>query len=202
MTGTYILGIIALFFAAFIFIGIRNNINEKKLFMKKCADEYGAAPSSRLKKQRDDISGFYNANKGDFFIDDITWNDLDMDDVLLRINHTGSFIGEQVLYNRLHCLKETDKRSEHRASGNSDSQAASGKDQWEDFEKMADYFTLNQVQRSKVWEKLRGIGKKNTAYYMTELMSYFEPYSRCHMLIFRMLQITLVASFIGFVITA
>ncbi|SER70094.1 MutS domain V [Butyrivibrio fibrisolvens] len=136
------------------------------------------------------------------FIDEITWNDLDMDHVFLRINHTGSFIGEQVLYNRLHCLKETDKRSEHRASGNSDSQAASGKDQWEDFEKMADYFTLKQVQRSKVWEKLRGIGKKNTAYYMTELMSYFEPYSRCHMLIFRMLQITLVASFIGFVITA
>ena len=34
-------------------------------------------------------------------IDDITWNDLEMDQVFARINHTGSYIGEQVLYRRL-----------------------------------------------------------------------------------------------------
>ena len=68
--------------------------------------------------------------------------------------------------------------------------------------KMVDFFTLNQVQRCKVWEKLRSIGKKNTAYYMTELMSFFEPYSRGQMLIFRLLQITLVISCVGFIITA
>lgn len=36
------------------------------------------------------------------YIDDITWDDLEMDDVFLRINHTDSFAGEQILYHKLH----------------------------------------------------------------------------------------------------
>ena len=39
------------------------------------------------------------AEKG---VDEITWSDLEMDEVFLRINHTRSFVGEQVLYHRLH----------------------------------------------------------------------------------------------------
>ena len=136
------------------------------------------------------------------FIGDITWNDLDMDEVFFRINHTGSFIGEQVLYHKLHCIEETGIRSDSGSPGGLESQTAAGKGQWENFEQMADFFTLNQVQRCKVWDKLRSIGKKNTAYYMTELMSFFEPYSKGQMLIFRLLQITLVISFVGFIITA
>jgi len=37
-------------------------------------------------------------------VDEITWNDLEMDQVFVRINHTNSFIGEQMLYHRLHKL--------------------------------------------------------------------------------------------------
>ena len=114
-------------------------------------------------------------------IDDITWNDLDMDDIFFRINHTGSFIGEQVLYHRLHILDEVDN--------------------WDDFEKMADFFTLNQVQRCEVENKLRNIGKKNTAYYTTKLMSYFETYNKFQRILFRILQLTLLSALIGFMIT-
>ena len=35
------------------------------------------------------------------FIDDITWNDLEMDDVFLKLNHTYSNIGEDYLYDLL-----------------------------------------------------------------------------------------------------
>jgi len=31
-------------------------------------------------------------------IDDVTWNDLNMDDMYFKLNHTRSFVGEQVLY--------------------------------------------------------------------------------------------------------
>ena len=36
-------------------------------------------------------------------VDEITWNDLEMDEVFLEVNHTKSFIGEQLLYHSLHC---------------------------------------------------------------------------------------------------
>ena len=34
-------------------------------------------------------------------IDDVTWNDLNMDDMYFKLNHTRSFVGEQVLYKEL-----------------------------------------------------------------------------------------------------
>ncbi len=136
------------------------------------------------------------------FVDDITWNDLDMDEVFFRINHTGSFIGEQVLYHQLHCIEEAGIQSDSGARGGVEIQTSSRKGSWEKFEKMVEFFTLNQVKRCKVWDKLRAIGKKNTAYYMTELMSFFEPYSKAQMLIFRLLQTSLLVSFVGAVITA
>jgi len=36
-----------------------------------------------------------------YAVDDVTWTDLEMDEVYLRINQTGSYIGEQVLYRML-----------------------------------------------------------------------------------------------------
>lgn len=39
-----------------------------------------------------------NNESGTFFIDDITWNDLDMDKVFQRLNNTSSTVGEQYLY--------------------------------------------------------------------------------------------------------
>lgn len=37
----------------------------------------------------------------DYVIDDITWNDLDMDDIFRALNHTCSSVGEESLYRRL-----------------------------------------------------------------------------------------------------
>ena len=37
-------------------------------------------------------------------IDDVTWSDLDMNQVFARVNACSSFVGEQVLYSKLHCL--------------------------------------------------------------------------------------------------
>ena len=87
-----------------------------------------------------------------------------MDAVFLRIDHTGSFIGEQVLYHRLHCINTADG-------------------QYDRLERMAGTFSRDHVRRNKVWKKLRGIGKKDSAYYMTELIckrdQVSETYDRC-----------------------
>ena len=45
------------------------------------------------------ISHYYKEKKGTHFsLDDITWNDLSLDDVFKRINHTWSSVGEEYLY--------------------------------------------------------------------------------------------------------
>ncbi len=44
---------------------------------------------------------FRRKENGKFYIDDITWNDLDMDRIFIQINQTVSSPGEDVLYNML-----------------------------------------------------------------------------------------------------
>ena len=39
-------------------------------------------------------------------IDDITWEDIEMDEVFFRVNHTRSYMGEQILYHMLHLIKK------------------------------------------------------------------------------------------------
>ncbi|WP_408071237.1 MutS-related protein [Butyrivibrio sp. JL13D10] len=109
MTSGLILGIIAAFIFAVFIIGYNNNKIEERNFKKKCADEYGAAPSSRLRKHRGEPGGYFKVNKSSFYLDDITWNDLMMDDVYDRINYCETSSGEEYLYHILRCplIEET-----------------------------------------------------------------------------------------------
>ncbi len=161
---------------------------------RKPIDTFGKDPTRdavcHMRKDRLEQKGIYHRRMAadldpasSSFVDDITWNDMDMDAVFLRINHTGSFIGEQVLYHRLHCINTADG-------------------QYDRLERMAGTFSRDHVRRNKVWKKLRGIGKKDSAYYMTELMECFDPYSNFQMLFFRLLQLMLVISIAGLILTA
>ena len=48
------------------------------------------------------IANYFKKTKGkEFTIDDITWNDLDMDSIFMSINNTQSSIGEEYLYKML-----------------------------------------------------------------------------------------------------
>lgn len=49
-------------------------------------------------EQLEAIAYYYQANKEIQDIDDITWNDLDMDQVYTMVNHTRTSIGEEYLY--------------------------------------------------------------------------------------------------------
>ena len=160
-------------------------------------DTFGKDPTKDtvhyMRKERLKQIGIYHnriAKDISHEIDDITWNDLDMDEVFFRINNTKSFIGEQVLYHRLHSIDEN--LGEHITCEG---------DGFDSFEKKTDFLTLNQVQRCEIEKRLRNIGKKQTAYYTMQLMSYFEPFSKYQILLFRVLQMTLLMSLIGWAIT-
>ena len=88
--------------------------------------------------------------KGEWSVDGTTWNDLEMDNVFLRINHTNSFIGEQILYHRLHNLKTKEDVK---------------------MEKLIDYFDGNPMEREKIEERLFRIGKHDEDYYLNEFLA-------------------------------
>ncbi len=62
---------------------------------------WGSVPAREYSwEEFDRVSHYFNRRQEDceFYIDDITWNDLDMDEVFRRVNHTWSSVGEEYLY--------------------------------------------------------------------------------------------------------
>ena len=90
----------------------------KKKFVKKLYEDYGKSfakeyPPGRL----DTIAGYHNRRNKENVIDDITWNDLDMDRIFKSMDFTFSAAGEEALYATLRCpeveeeiLTEREKR--------------------------------------------------------------------------------------------
>ena len=149
-------------------------------------DTYGTDPtkdtSHYLRKDRLKQIRIYHEKIGGGSVDDVTWNDLDMDAVFFRINRTASYIGEQVLYHRLHC-------------------AAEERD-WVRFEDMLSLLDQDRETRQRIEKKFCIIGRKQTAYYMTVLLSCFCPYHKKQIALFRMLQIMLFTMLVGWMLFA
>jgi DNA mismatch repair ATPase MutS len=75
-------------------------IKNKKDFIQKMKRQWRNIPiRDYTYEQLEGIKRYFlNKNKDKFYIDDITWNDLDMDSVFKLLNHTNSSMGEQYLY--------------------------------------------------------------------------------------------------------
>lgn len=67
-------------------------------------------------------------------VDTVTWNDLEMDRVFARINHTRTYMGEQILYHRLHNMQT--------------------RQSCEDMEKRISFFSCRESIRTEIEEKL------------------------------------------------
>ncbi|MDD6491104.1 MAG: hypothetical protein PUG54_02615 [Firmicutes bacterium] len=86
-------------------------------FREKLYSDYGALPQREYKpEQFANISHYFLKHQEGFYIDDITWNDLNMDEVFKRMNYTHSSAGEEYLYDILRkpCMaeKELQRREE------------------------------------------------------------------------------------------
>ena len=78
---------------------IRNRV--KREWAKAGEEEYSA-------EKMQAVAEYYRDHAGNGSIDDITWNDLDMDRVYQQMNHTKSAMGQEYLYYLLRhpCLDE------------------------------------------------------------------------------------------------
>ena len=98
---------IVLFLVLVVIFAVQS-VNMKKAAKEKLRKEleqrWGKRPERKYgHEEYERISHYYRntVKEGDSYIDDITWNDVSMDDVFREMNHTWSSVGEESLYKRL-----------------------------------------------------------------------------------------------------
>lgn len=95
--------------------GLREQKRQRALAEKLIRQEYGTAPMENRGRDEAAVEGSFLHAEKDFFLDDITWNDLDMELVFRRMNYARCSAGAAELYRMLRCpemertvLKERD----------------------------------------------------------------------------------------------
>jgi len=114
-------------------------------------------------------------------IDDITWEDLEMDKVFLRVNHTNSFVGEQYLYHRLHIL-----------DGGVNNQLSEGQIS-DKMESRITFLDKNPRVRLDIEDKLNNIGKHEDAYQITNFLLNTDMWKIGNTVIYHILQAIFIA---------
>ncbi|MBO6016256.1 MAG: hypothetical protein J6P60_06730 [Lachnospiraceae bacterium] len=135
-----ILFVVFIVIAAFLIGGIVNERRSKLRFMKKLCDGYGKPSDKQYPDGRmDTVRGYCDRAASGFTLDDITWNDLDMDRVFRMLDFTLSAAGEEVLYTML--------------------RAPRMEDDFERFEELVTYFMENEKERIALQVLFAGIGR-------------------------------------------
>ena len=124
---------------------ILNERNEKKKLRKQLKEDWTSVPEEELTTEKlASIREFYHTIRDDRFdVDDITWNDLDMDDLYTMMNNTQSSIGEEYLYALLRkpCFSKEELLERNR---------------------LMEYFNRDEKNRIELQVKLKQIGKIRT----------------------------------------
>ncbi len=93
------LGVLTLICLAFVLMEASQNRARARYFRKKLEQDFGKAPDRSYSLERfEKIGSYYRKHPKPYQIDDITWNDLGMDDIFRRMNYSFSATGEEYLY--------------------------------------------------------------------------------------------------------
>jgi len=137
-----------------VLISVRKLKNARKL-KREIAERWGKEPKEQYNTEvMKSLSSFFrniqNLKPDIHYIDDISWNDLDMDKVYMRLNNTQSTVGEEYLYYLLRKPLFEEKELEER-------------------ERLISFFQKNPVHRTKLQYILAGLGKRK----FTNITDYF-----------------------------
>lgn len=97
----YIFLAIALFLLIIFFCGkgVFDDRRAQKRFRESLKNDYGSKPKREYKPEdMTPISKYFKKHSDEDALDDITWYDLDMDEVFKKLNYTHSSAGEEYLY--------------------------------------------------------------------------------------------------------
>ena len=152
---------------------------------KNTEDDFGEKPSDtdmELAYDRMDCIKIYHdemCQRGFSELDKTTWNDLEMDMVFLRMNHTKSYVGEQYLYHRLHDVN-VDKNK-----------LTALKEQME-------FYKNNAAKRMTLEKGLKGFGKLESSFYLPSFLMNSQnwkiPYTACYYILQLLLLAFVIAS--------
>lgn len=132
----------AAIFLAVIFIRESSADRKKeKKFIQSLYNDYGKIPVREYSAQRyEAITSFYKKHVKDGQIDDVTWNDLNYDEIFMMMNDTYSSAGEEYLYYTLRTPVYDKQELEH-------------------FGEICEYFRTNPDDRVKFQVKLAKLGR-------------------------------------------
>lgn len=105
------LWVIAVVMITLIIKGIFDKKKVKEHLIARLRNNWGKLSDEEYTEAKLNSIQYYYQNKGkekqgkDFFLDNITWNDLNMTELFFMINSTGSAMGEEMLWAILHELK-------------------------------------------------------------------------------------------------
>ena len=134
-----LLASIVLVLAVFLLEATRAKSQEKK-YIRSLYEDYEKLRDKKYAAERYERMGsYYRRHPEDGQIDDITWNDLGMDDIFKRMNYTLSASGEEYLYYTLRSLRQDKKTLQH-------------------LEETVDYFNNHPDERVRIQLSMRRLG--------------------------------------------
>ena len=87
---------------------------EKKTFIHHLRNHHGELKVKDYRPEHfSSIARYYEKHPEEEQVDDITWNDLGMDDVFKKINQTSSSAGEEILYYMLRSPRSSEEKLQH-----------------------------------------------------------------------------------------
>lgn len=137
--------IIAIVLVAFFIKSIYDEKNFTRKLYLKMGREWGQVPKEEYSEAKyQSLQYYYNhLPKGMCDIDSITWNDLDMDQIFMTMNNTGSAAGEEYLFAMLHRLSFSQEELSERNC-------------------LMEHFAKNKEKRQALQEQFMRMGKERT----------------------------------------
>lgn len=128
-------------FVIFIFISEAYKAKQReRRFIASLYENYGTIPEKEYAAERyEKIGSYYRKHREKGQLDDITWNDLSMDELFRRMNYTFSASGEEYLY---YILRSPNKSKEYLQ-------------QWEEIVR---FFAEHEDERVKVQFRMNELG--------------------------------------------
>lgn len=140
MESLFVIALAVIFCLAVIVREICSARAAKKKFIASLYDNYGNILDREYSLERfARMDSYYKRHREEGQIDDITWNDLNMDDVFKRINTTLSASGEEYLYYKLRTISDSEEKIAH-------------------FEKVTEFFSDNADVRVRVQYLMSRLG--------------------------------------------
>lgn len=127
---------------ALIILSMRNENKYLKRLKVRLKQEWGEVPEEEYTSEKmESLKAYYMSKKDpNLDIDEITWNDIDMDEIFMLMNNTQSSVGEEYLYSMLR-------------------KPSFSNDQLKERNRLMQYFSSHEEKRITLQTKLRQIGK-------------------------------------------